>query len=76
MTRGARHEFEGEQLTVAEIRERVPVLSADTIRRHLAAGRRTSGDMLSFDPRAKFAAAGRKARTGRNWNYSTLGAPR
>lgn len=44
------HEFEGEQLTVAEIHERVPALSRDTIRKHLAKGRRTRTAMLSYNP--------------------------
>jgi hypothetical protein len=49
---------EGEQLTVQQIHQRVPVLSERTIRDHLAAGRRTRTAMLCFDP---IAAAARGA---------------
>lgn len=72
----ARYEFDGEQLTVAEIRERVPALSASSIRSHLAAGRNTRTAMLSFNPSTARAAAGRRARRGRNWNESRFGGPR
>ena len=41
MPRPQLHAFEGEQLTVQQIHQRVPVLSERTIRDHLAAGRRT-----------------------------------
>lgn len=57
----ARHDFEGEQLTVAEIRRRVPILSDRSIRDHLQAGRRTRSAMLSFDPAAASARGGRIA---------------
>lgn len=44
--------FEGEQLTVSEIRKRVPALSDQSIRSHLAAGRNSTQAMLShFPPR-------------------------
>lgn len=63
MTSRARvYEFEGEQLTVAQIRQRVPALSADTIRNHLAAGRNTRQAMLAFDPAAALRLGGRRGR--------------
>ena len=58
MPRPRLHAFEGEQLTVQQIHQRVPVLSERTIRDHLAAGRRTRTAMLCFDP---IAAASRGA---------------
>lgn len=63
---GAVHEFEGEQLTVAEIHERVPALSKDTIRKHLAKGRRTRTAMLSYNPDIDRLAGAKRggARTG------------
>ncbi|MDV3513166.1 hypothetical protein [Stenotrophomonas sp. C1657] len=59
MSRARLHVFEGEQLTVQQIHQRVPVLSQRTIRDHLAAGRRTSAAMLCFDPIAAAARGGR-----------------
>jgi len=44
--RGTRHLFDGQLLTVAEIRERVPVLADASIRDHLRAGRNTASAML------------------------------
>lgn len=60
MTRGKRYDFEGEQLTVAEIKTRVSCLSAETIRRHLDAGRNTAQAMLSFDISRARSASGRR----------------
>lgn len=48
--KAARFDFEGELLTVAEIRERVPALSDPTIRKHLEAGRNTRQAMLTYRP--------------------------
>jgi len=59
MSRPRLHAFEGEQLTVQHIHQRVPVLSERTIRDHLAAGRRTRTAMLCFDPIAAAARGGR-----------------
>ncbi len=59
MPRPRLHAFEGEQLTVRQIHQRVPVLSERTIRDHLAAGRRTRTAMLCFDPIAAAARGGR-----------------
>lgn len=59
MPRARLHAFEGEQLTVQQIHQRVPVLSQRTIRDHLAAGRRTSTAMLCFDPIAAAERGGR-----------------
>ncbi|MCX2893055.1 hypothetical protein ORG27_05635 [Stenotrophomonas lactitubi] len=59
MPRARLHAFDGEQLTVQQIHQRVPVLSQRTIRDHLSAGRRTSTAMLCFDPIAAAARGGR-----------------
>jgi len=59
MPRTRLHAFDGEQLTVQQIHQRVPVLSQRTIRDHLSAGRRTSTAMLCFDPIAAAARGGR-----------------
>jgi len=59
MPRPRLHAFEGEQLTVQQIHQGVPVLSERTIRDPLAAGRRTRSAMLSFDPIAAAARGGR-----------------
>ena len=59
MPRARLHAFEGEQLTVQQIHQRVPILSERTIRDHLAAGRRTRSAMLCFDPIAAAARGGR-----------------
>ena len=40
-------EFEGENLTITEIRKRVPAFSDQTIRKHLEAGRNTTQAMLT-----------------------------
>lgn len=57
---GKKHVFDGQELTVAQIRERVPVLSASTIRDHLAKGRNTASAMLSFDARAASSVTGKR----------------
>lgn len=44
----ARFEFDGQLLTVAEIRERVPVMSEASIRDHLRAGRNTQTAMTCY----------------------------
>lgn len=46
----ARHEFEGRQLTVAEIRAIVPAISDTAIRAHIRAGRNTRAAMLNHVP--------------------------
>ena len=62
MTRtAATFEFEGEQLTVAQIRERVPILTDHCIRDHLKAGRNTVQAMLSYCRSHPSWANGRKA---------------
>lgn len=58
--------FEGEQLTIVEIRQRVPILADSTIRAHLCAGRTTRVAMLSFDPRKASARAARRNNIARN----------
>lgn len=60
----ARFEFEGEQLTVAEIKAIVPVISRAVIYQHLRRGLNTRQKMLTFNgPGAVLAGArrGRKA---------------
>ncbi len=44
--RGAHFEFDGQLLTVAEIRERIPAFCDSAIRDHLRAGRNTTTAML------------------------------
>ena len=44
--RGTRFEFDGQLLTVSEIRARVPAFCDSTIRDHLRAGRNTTSAML------------------------------
>lgn len=56
-----RFDFEGELLTVAAIRQRVPAISDSTIRAHLVAGRNTTAAMLTFNPRSAQRAGGRVA---------------
>lgn len=56
------YEFEGEQLTVAQIKERVPALSHRSITWHLESGRTTRQAMLTFDGGAARRAAGRNGR--------------
>lgn len=56
-----RFDCDGEQLTVAEIRQRVPALSDSTVRAHLAAGRNTTAAILAFDPKRAQRAGGRVA---------------
>lgn len=51
--RAATFEFEGQQLTIAEICERVPALADASIRKHLKAGRNTAQAMLSHVPNRK-----------------------
>ncbi|WP_460727708.1 hypothetical protein [Lysobacter rhizosphaerae] len=53
--------FEGEQLTISEIRKRVPILANNTIRSHLNAGRNTRISMLSYDPKIGMAKGGQRA---------------
>jgi len=59
--RGKTFEFEGEQLTVAQIRERVPALTDASIRNHLQAGRNTRQAMLTVDQSAVRSRNGRVA---------------
>jgi len=46
------HAFDGEQLTLQQIMERVPAYGRTAIRHHLAAGRNTAEAMLAFDHKA------------------------
>jgi hypothetical protein len=46
----ARYTFEGQQLTVAEIRAIVPAISDSSIRDHIRAGRNTRAAMLNHVP--------------------------
>ena len=51
------HLFDGEQLTVREIAQRVPAMSLDAVRKHLRAGRNTRQAVLAFDGKANSRAA-------------------
>lgn len=51
MTRAELFDFEGNAMTVREIRELVPALSDKAIRDHLRAGRNTRRAMLTHVPR-------------------------
>ena len=67
------HPFDGEQLTVQQIHQRVPALSERSICRALAAGRNTKQSMLSFDPRQAYRAAGKKSKASpksRGWGFA------
>jgi hypothetical protein len=46
-----RYDFEGEQLTAAEVQRRVPALSESAVREHLRAGRNTREAMLTHRPK-------------------------
>lgn len=46
------HPFDGEELTLQQIMQRVPAYGRTAIRRHLAAGRNTTETMLAFDHQA------------------------
>lgn len=63
--------FDGHPMTLAEIRQRVPVISEATIRDHLRAGRNTRQAMLSYSQVEAFRQAGKKsARVGRSRGWS------
>ncbi|MBN8740711.1 MAG: hypothetical protein BGP24_14735 [Lysobacterales bacterium 69-70] len=57
-----RYEFEGQRMTVAEIRAIVPVISRSAVVQHIKAGRTTRQQMLQFDPRAAMRAGGKRGR--------------
>lgn len=65
--------FDGQPMTLAEIRQRVPVISEATIRDHLRAGRNTKQAMLGFSQTEALRQAGKKsARTNRSrgWGFA------
>lgn len=65
--------FEGQSLTIPEIRLLVPILSERTIRRHLAEGRNTRQAMLAYNSSAKLSAAGKKSHANaksRGWGFA------
>lgn len=65
--------FDGQLMTLAEIRQRVPVISEATIRDHLRAGRNTKQAMLSFSQTEALRQAGKKsAKTNRSrgWGFA------
>lgn len=45
------HEFDGQQLTIAEIKKLIPVVSESSIRQHLEAGRNTREAILNYRPK-------------------------
>jgi hypothetical protein len=55
-------DFEGQQLTVRQIREIVPAFSDCQVRRHLQAGRNTRAAMLNHSPTEAIRRAGRKGK--------------
>ncbi|KAF1702872.1 hypothetical protein [Pseudoxanthomonas kaohsiungensis] len=59
--KAATFSFEGQELTVAQIREHVPVLGESTIRSHLRAGRNTRAAMLNFNSTIASRQGGREA---------------
>lgn len=76
-----RYEFEGEQLTLREIRARVPILGERTIVKRLALGLTTRIAMLSFDEKAEKRRAGLRGRAaaesaGLIRSYETSGRSR
>lgn len=48
---GQTFDFEGEMLTIAQIRQRVQIVSDASLRAHLAAGRNTASAILSHVPK-------------------------
>jgi hypothetical protein len=44
------HKFNGTQLTMAQIRELIPCMRPDSIRKHLAEGRNTTDAILNHFP--------------------------
>jgi hypothetical protein len=65
------YDFDGRMLTVPEIRERVPILSERTIRRHLKAGRCTKAAMLGYDVNEAYRRAGKKhSAKKRGWGFA------
>jgi hypothetical protein len=54
---GKVYEFEGEELTLRQIQERLPVLSTRTIQKHVEEGRTTRREILSYDGASKSRAA-------------------
>lgn len=56
------YEFEGEQRTLAQIRDLVPVLGDNAIEMRLARGMTTRAAMLAFDANAARRAGGRRGR--------------
>lgn len=56
------YEFEGQQRTLAQIRELVPVLGDAAIEMRLARGMKTRSAMLAFDANAARRAGGRRGR--------------
>jgi hypothetical protein len=67
---GKRYRFEGQDLTVSEIRKVVPALSDSTIRKHLAEGRDTRHAMLTYNPLAASRAGGLRGRKASNLSNS------
>lgn len=59
------HLFDGEQLSINQIKQRVPALSTDSIRDYLARGLHTKVAMLTFRPMRK--------RNGRGKNFQING---
>lgn len=59
------YQFEGSQMTLAEVCKMVPRLSRAAVQRALAAGRNTRIAMMTFNPQAAAIAGSRKAYAAR-----------
>lgn len=60
------HTFNGEQLTVQQIKQRVPNLSVRTLYRHIASGRNTTAAIMQYDSHALQIAGARRGGLHRN----------
>lgn len=73
-----KHSFNGEMMTVAEIKKIVSCESDWSIRQHLEAGRNTTSAMIQHNGKAGLCAAGRKGSRRSPWkramNPHVLGA--
>jgi hypothetical protein len=65
------YDFDGQQMTVPQIHERVPAISEATVRRMLKRGLRTSSAMLAFDVSAANRRGGqRTSAKKRGWGFA------
>ena len=59
------HMFDGEGMTISEANKRCPRISDASLRRHIAAGRNTTAEVMNYDPSRCIAAGARKAYAAR-----------